>query len=113
MALCGRVGYNDDMNKIVTRYEVLTAAEAARFLRLTKSRLLQLAEKRQVPARKIDGDWRFLRSALEDWLRGKPSSREIFLAQAGAFKDDETLMPMLEAIYKARGRPMVADADPK
>ncbi len=99
------------MNQIVTKNVVLTLAEAARFLRVSKSKLLNLAKERRVPAREIDGEWRFLRQALEEWLRGKPSGREIMLSQVGVFKDDETLMPMLEEIYRARGRPMVEDQE--
>jgi excisionase family DNA binding protein len=99
------------MNKTLIKQEVLTPDEAARFLRIKKTKLLKLAQHGGVPARKIDDEWRFLRSALEDWLRGTPRSREIFLSQVGAFKDDETLMPMLEEIYKARGRPIVEDQD--
>lgn len=95
------------MNKSIPNRDVLTPDEAARFLRIKKARLLELAQQGSLPARKIDEDWRFLRVALEDWLRGKPNSQQIFLSQVGAFKDDETLMPMLEEIYKARGRPMV------
>ena len=98
------------MSKNGLNRDVLTPDEAARFLRIKKTRLLELAQRGSVPARKIDEDWRFLRTALEDWLRGTPSSRQIFMSQVGAFKDDETLMPMLEEIYKARGRPMVEDA---
>ena len=95
------------MNKSITKRDVLTPDEAARFLRIKKVKLLELAQRGGVPARQIDEEWRFLRTALEDWLRGKPNSQQVFLSQVGAFKDDETLMPMLEEIYKARGRPMV------
>lgn len=101
------------MISAVHRSEVLTPVEAARFLRIKKTNLLRLAEAGGIPARKIDAEWRFLRSALEEWLRGKPNSKEIFLSQIGAFKDDETLMPMLEEIYKARGRPAVGDGNGK
>src|SRR5947209_4047377 len=99
------------MNQMLINHEVFTAAEAARFLRIKKARLEQLAEEGRIPARKIDDDWRFLRAALEEWLRGKSDSRTIFLEQAGAFKDDETLMPMLEEIYRARGRPIIEPED--
>ena len=109
MALLGRTRYNDAMNQIVTKFEVLTPTDAARFLRIKKAKLVQLAEQGRIPARKIDNEWRFLRSALEDWLRGNLNSRSIFLSQVGAFKDDKTLMPMLEEIYKVRGRPMIED----
>ncbi|MBI2803970.1 MAG: helix-turn-helix domain-containing protein [Planctomycetes bacterium] len=99
------------MSHRITKREVLTPAEASAFLRITKTKLLKLAEQGHIPARKFDDEWRFLRSALEEWLRGKPDSRAIFLSQLGAFKDDETLMPMLDEIYKARGRPLVDEQD--
>src|SRR5688500_18103035 len=93
------------MNQIATKHEVLTAVEAARFLRIKKAKLLELADQRRVPARKIDDDWRFLRSALEEWLRGLPDPDTAILQQAGLFKDDPDLPRILEDIYKARGRP--------
>jgi excisionase family DNA binding protein len=99
------------MNKITTNHAVLILAEAARFLRVKKAALQELAEEGRVPARKIGDEWRFFRGALETWLSGKSTSAMAFLEQAGAFKDDETLMPMLEEIYKARGRPMVEEVD--
>jgi excisionase family DNA binding protein len=93
------------MNQIVTKFEVLTAMEAARFLRIKKARLLRLAEQGQVPARKIDDEWRFLRSALEEWLHGKTDPDSALFAQAGLFKNDPDLPRILEDIYQARGRP--------
>ncbi len=48
---------------------VLTLAEAAEYLRIAESKLADLATEGGVPARRIDGEWRFLRKALEDWLR--------------------------------------------
>jgi excisionase family DNA binding protein len=93
------------MNQIVTKYEVLTTTEAAHFLRIKKTRLLELAEQGLMPARKIDDDWRFLRSALEEWLRGKSNLDAALLQQAGLFKDDPDLPRILDDIYKARGRP--------
>lgn len=92
------------MKRFVPKHPVLTLDEAAKFLRIKKNMLLKLAEGGQVPSRKVGDVWRFLHSALEDWLHGKPTSKEIFLSQAGAFKDDETLMPMVKEIYKARAK---------
>ncbi len=50
--------------------EVLTLEEAARFLRVGPAVLVQLADWRQVPARRIAGYWRFSRAALLAWLAG-------------------------------------------
>lgn len=101
------------MNKITTKDTVFTLAEAAKFLRIKKGVLQELAKEGKVPARRIGDEWRFSHQALEEWLRGEADSRSIFLAQVGAFKDDETLMPMLEEIYRARGRPLVEERDNK
>jgi excisionase family DNA binding protein len=91
--------------------KVLTLPEAARFLRVSAPKARALAESRQLPGRKIGEDWRFLQSALIEWLRPKPSSKEILLQQAGALADDDTLPELLDSIYTARGRPEVDRED--
>jgi excisionase family DNA binding protein len=48
----------------------LTLEEAARFLRVSRAVLVQLADWRQVPARRVGGYWRFSRAALLEWLAG-------------------------------------------
>src|SRR5262249_18283609 len=54
--------------------KILTLAEAAAYLRVPEDVLLKLADEGGVPARRIGGEWRFLRKALDDWLRcsGRP-----------------------------------------
>jgi hypothetical protein len=88
--------------------EVLTSAEAAEYLRVSEEALLRAVGPVGVPARLIDGEWRFLKSALQEWLCTdlKPSSRESLLSVAGAWKDDPYLDEMLKEIYRQRGRPM-------
>jgi excisionase family DNA binding protein len=97
--------------------KVMTLAEAAKFLRVSAYKVRALADDGKIPGRKIGDEWRFLQSTLVEWLRGRPTSKELFLRQAGFFKDDDTLPQMLEDIYKARGRPMVqedrVDAHPR
>jgi excisionase family DNA binding protein len=48
--------------------EVMTAEQAARFLQVDEALLLDLAEKGELPARKLGGEWRFSRAALLAWL---------------------------------------------
>jgi hypothetical protein len=57
-----------------------------------------------LPGRKLGNEWRFLKTALQDWLRAPPSKKEGLLTQIGAFKDDPDLGAMLEEIHKQRGR---------
>ena len=91
--------------------EVLTLAEAAEYLRVSESDVLDLATKHGLPGRKIGDQWRFLRAALQDWLRSPLLQKERLRELAGAWKDDPYLDDMLEQIYKERGRPMTEEAD--
>jgi excisionase family DNA binding protein len=94
------------MSRNGTFPDVLTLAEAARYLRVPQATVRKRAQSGDIPGQQIDKDWRFLKSALQQWL-SQPSSRSVLLSMAGAFKDDETLPELRKAIYAARGRPEV------
>jgi len=95
----------------VANNEVLTAAEAAAYLRIAEGELLGLVAEQGLPGRRIGAEWRFLRAALQDWLRASPlpGSKEAVLSVAGAWKDDPFLEDELKEIYRGRGRPMNGD----
>jgi excisionase family DNA binding protein len=92
----------------VTIPDVLTLEEASSYLRLSIETVASQALKGNIPGRKIENDWRFLRSAIDDWLRSKNSS-SILLAQAGALADDDSLEQLRSSIYQARERPEIDD----
>jgi excisionase family DNA binding protein len=69
---------------------ILTLEEAADYLRLSPDLLLQHAIAGKIPGQPIGETWRFLKSAIDDWLRCR-DSRTILLQQAGIFAQDETL----------------------
>ena len=50
--------------------EILTLAEAARFIRVSEKTLGEMARMRRIPSQKVGREWRFLRSALTAWLAG-------------------------------------------
>ncbi|MDQ3365571.1 MAG: helix-turn-helix domain-containing protein [Myxococcota bacterium] len=52
--------------------EVMTAEQAGQFLQLTEAAVLELAERGELPCRKLGGAWRFSRTALLDWLASAP-----------------------------------------
>lgn len=83
--------------------EVLTLEEAAAFLRVPEAVVVRLATEQAVPGRILEGQWRFLRSALVDWLRER-SGKAILLVQAGELADDDSLSQLRETIYHERGR---------
>jgi excisionase family DNA binding protein len=92
----------------VTIPDVLTLEEASDYLRLSIETVTIQALKGNIPGRKIENDWRFLKSAIDDWLRSKDTS-SILLAQAGVFADDDSLAQLRASIYRDRERPELDD----
>lgn len=85
--------------------EVLTLSEAAVYLRMPEADVLRMAESQGLAGQKVPDGWRFLKSAIQDWLRAPRPKRQGILAHIGAFKDDPTLDGMVDDIYRRRGRP--------
>jgi len=55
--------------------DVLTLAEAARFIRVSTNTLGDMARAERIPCQRAGREWRFLRRALEEWLRGPAQER--------------------------------------
>lgn len=85
----------------IMQSEVFTVEDAAKYLRLPEEVILQEASQGHLPGRKIADTWRFLKDAIDDWLRSQ-DSRAILLNQAGALADDENADEILENIYELR-----------
>jgi excisionase family DNA binding protein len=47
--------------------DAMTVKEASTYLSLDEGRLADLAEQRQIPAVKVDGQWLFSRKSLQKW----------------------------------------------
>jgi len=60
---------------MTTEQEILTAAEAARFLKVSPRTLRELAASGAIPARKVGREWRFSRTALEKWVSAHPKAK--------------------------------------
>ena len=48
--------------------DVLTVAELAGWLQVDEQAVAELAEKGELPGRRLAGEWRFARDAVLDWL---------------------------------------------
>jgi excisionase family DNA binding protein len=92
------------MSTVTMTPAVLTLDEVAEYLRLSKETIEHQALQGKIPGRRIEEHWRFLKNAIDDWLRSH-DSREILLYQAGALADDESLAELRAKIYEKRGRP--------
>jgi excisionase family DNA binding protein len=93
--------------------EVLTLSEAAAYLRLPEADVLRLVDEQALPARRLGSEWRFLKAAIQDWLRTgttpPQSNKEAWMELAGVWKDDPYVEEELKEIYRRRGRPMTED----
>ena len=92
--------------------EVLTLAEAAAYLRLPEADVLRLVDEQGLPARQLGTEWRFLKAAIQDWLRSGPPpkpGKEAQLAVAASWKGDPYVDEELKEIYRRRGRPRTED----
>jgi excisionase family DNA binding protein len=65
-----------------TIHPVMTLREAAHYLRLRLAEVESLAEQGIIPGFKVDGRWRFLKNALDEWL---------LLQRATEFQSHETV----------------------
>ena len=88
--------------------EVLTLTEAATYLRLPEQDVIAAAASQGLPGRMIGGEWRFLKTALQQWLSVSQPTAEMRkaaqMALAGAWKDDPDIMQILEDAMRRRGR---------
>jgi excisionase family DNA binding protein len=74
-----------------TTEEILTLSEAAAYLRLPETDVLRLVTEQALPGRRLANEWRFLKTAIQDWLRTGPqpkANNEAWMELAGAWKDD-------------------------
>ncbi len=93
--------------------DVLTLSEAAAYLRVSEIEVKRLIQDQSLPGRFLGTEWRFLKSAIQDWLKTPPvrGSREAVLSACGAWENDPYVDEELKEIYKKRGRPMTEDGE--
>ena len=103
----------------ISPLDVLTLAQAAAYLQVDEAVVIHEAEAGRLPGQKLGGQWRFLRLAIADWLRSGEQPKPEMKQQSwkdrireiiGAWKDDPTVDPMIEEIYRERKRHPVGGA---
>jgi excisionase family DNA binding protein len=58
------------------RPEVMSIEELAEYLKISVSTLYKLAQEGGLPGKKVGRRWRFLKGAIDDWLRQHPEHLE-------------------------------------
>jgi excisionase family DNA binding protein len=76
MGLAGRVRVQErmSMKKTDTAIRLLTLAEAASILKISKRTLHRMIQQKQIPAFKVGGQWRILESRFQEWVQEEESS---------------------------------------
>jgi len=62
------------MKRTDTAIKLLTLAEAATILKISKRTLHRMIQHRQIPAFKVGGQWRILESRFQEWVEVEESS---------------------------------------
>jgi excisionase family DNA binding protein len=62
------------MKKIDTAIKLLTLAEAASILKISKRTLHRMIQHKQIPAFKVGGQWRILESRFQEWVQEEENS---------------------------------------
>jgi excisionase family DNA binding protein len=57
-----------ERQKMSTWDEVLTLSEAAAYLKLAERTMHRMIQRNEIPCARVGGQWRFMKSVLEDWL---------------------------------------------
>ena len=55
-----------------TPSEIMRLDELAAYLKVSKSTLYKLVQQGEFPGQKVGKQWRFHKSAVDDWLRANP-----------------------------------------
>jgi excisionase family DNA binding protein len=87
---------------------VLTMKEMASYLKIPEEKIEKQVLQGKIPGRRIEDEWRFLRVAIDEWLRSY-DTRKILISQSGALSDDEKLDELRMNIYSERKRSETED----
>lgn len=82
---------------------VFTLKEIAGYLKIPEEKIERQVLQGKIPGRRIEDEWRFLKTAIDEWLKSY-DTRTILIHQSGALSDDESLDELRMMIYSERGR---------
>jgi excisionase family DNA binding protein len=84
--------------------EFITLEEVADYLRVTKKTIYRLLEAGKIPATKVGRQWRFSKSAIDEWLREKSVGTRTSIL---VIDDEETIRSLLKETLEELGHTVV------
>ena len=103
---------SDVRNDTLIALETLTLPEAAALLRIEPATVVRMAQARKIPARQIESEWRFSRSALVAWLAGDWTIRTLVDPATTPWSPGAVLTAQAGAAIVGRGTSADATASP-
>ena len=94
------------LKELVGEHDVLTAEEAAAYLRIARATLYRLAAKGEIPAVKVGRVWRFSRPLLDEWLEARMRAN-----LEGGSQEGRGQGPALPALSEAEGSTIGGSTD--
>ena len=80
--------------------ELMNVKDTAQYLKLNYMTVYKLAQRRQIPAIKVGGGWRFKKEIIDDWLlQNARVARETVLV----VDDDQTIRDILQTVIEKQG----------
>ncbi len=80
---------------------IMDVAEAARYLKLNDQTIRSLARQKNIPAFKVGGSWRFMKSALHDWAIKQMEAQD--QKHILVVDDDPNILTMLRRVLTKTG----------
>lgn len=62
-------GANGDRWRIDCMRDIMGVKELAKYLSVASITIYRLTEKKEIPAKKVGGQWRYLKEEVDRWLR--------------------------------------------
>ena len=88
---------------MVGEHDVMTAEEAAAYLRIARATLYRLTAKGEIPAAKVGRVWRFSRPLLDEWLEARMQANLEGRSQEGRGQGPALSEPVLRGVEGAEG----------
>ena len=92
-----------ELEELVDEHDVMTAEEAAAYLRIARATLYRLAAKGENPAVKVGRVWRFSRQLLDEWLEARMQANLGGRSQEGRGQGPALSEPVLTEAERAKG----------
>lgn len=81
--------------------DLLTAKQLAEYLQLSQRSIYRMLERDEIPATKIGGQWRFRKTAIDEWIdlhMGRLAPDELHQLSAGGRDDDMRVAHLIQDV---------------